>query len=77
MFNAIDRLYASEQALEVLNHALAEIEDIYSDDPALKNLHWDLEALLSEYERHHQVLDEEARYYENEQAGLLDIMEAM
>lgn len=73
MFDAIDRFNASEQVLEVLNHALAEIEDIHSDDLALKELYRNLERLTCEYERHHKISEDEAEYYEDEQAGLTDI----
>ena len=77
MITPTDRYYASEQALEVLNHALAEIEDIYSDDLTLKELHRNLERLVWEYESHHKVLADEAEYYEKEQAGLTELTEAI
>ena len=78
MITPTDRLIASEQVMEALKYALGEIESVnWYGDPVIHQLHWDLEGLYDKYERHHKMLDDEARYYEDEIAGVTYITEAM
>ena len=78
MITPTDRLIASEQVMDALKYAIGEIESVnWYGDTYINQLHWELEGLLDKYEKHHKQLDDEARYYEEEQAGLTDLTEAI
>lgn len=67
-YNPEERYYASEEVLEILQKAIGDLESVRTDDEVVAKLHWSLEAIVGEYERHHENLRDEFGYWLDEEA---------
>ncbi len=70
-YTALERYDASEVITEALARVLGEVEEVgyeFCGDPVMRKLYDDLQDLAYRYDKHHEELRDEARFYEEEEA---------